>query len=140
MEQRGSKFFIAQVNQARALEAALELCNHPEMMRGGSWRGETRLSACFSWVDMDKFKAAENLVKAIKCWGWEPSVDAEGNITGINFAREKSGQENLLFDAIAPFVQDGSYIEMSGEDDVMWRWVFKGGECHEVTPTITWED
>jgi len=58
----------------------------------------------------------------------------------MEFEREKIGQEDLLFDAIAPWVREGSYIEMSGEDDAMWRWVFRGGGCHEVTPTITWED
>jgi hypothetical protein len=58
----------------------------------------------------------------------------------IHFEGEKIGQEDLLFEAIAPWVRDGSYIEMSGEDDAMWRWFFHAGECHEVTPTIIWEE
>jgi len=41
---------------------------------------------------------------------------------------------------IAPYVEDGSYIEMSGEDGAMWRWVFKHGECHEISAVITWPD
>lgn len=42
--------------------------------------------------------------------------------------------------AIAPFVAAGSYVEMMGEDNAMWRWVFDGVTVHELRPTITWPD
>lgn len=143
MSQTGSKFCIAQENQATALAAVLELCNHPEKMQGGSWSGGlngSKTAAWFSWVDMDKLKVAENLSAALHCWRWDCEQDEAGNIVEIEFSGEKLGQDQLLFDAIAPWVRFGSYIEMSGEDDTAWRWVFEAGKCREVQATITWEE
>lgn len=50
---------------------------------------------------------------------------------------EKLGNDYEIFKLIAPFVNDG-YIEMSGEDDCLWRWVFKDGKCEEVYPKVEW--
>lgn len=138
MSQNGSKFYIAQADQAAALATALELCNHPEKMSAGWFDQITKVWSSFSWVDIDEFRAAKTLVEALKAWRWIIEVDVDDNVIAILFDGEKLGQDQLLFDAIAPWVQDGSYIEMSGEDGSMWRWVFEAGKCHEVQATITW--
>ena len=74
-------------------------------------------------------------------FGYEPEMDDDGNIVGVEFVGEKiSYSEDTMFDAIAPYVEDGSFIEMTGEDGCMWRWVFKNGTCKEQRATITWDD
>jgi hypothetical protein len=40
--------------------------------------------------------------------------------------------------AIAPYVEENSYIEMVGEDGDRWRWVFKNGKCEEKYPEVIW--
>lgn len=36
--------------------------------------------------------------------------------------------------------EPGSYIEMRGEDGALWRWVFDGKTCKEITAKITWDN
>ena len=69
-----------------------------------------------------------------------PETDGKGNITDLDFTGEKLWDHDEMFKEIAPYVEDGSYIEMHGEDGSMWRWVFKNGVCHEIDPVITWPE
>ena len=54
-------------------------------------------------------------------------LDTDGNITELEFIGEKLGNDFEMFQSIAPYVQDGSYIWMIGEDGSQWRWVFQSG-------------
>ena len=70
----------------------------------------------------------------LKDYHYRPSFDNRGNIDGVEFCAEKLHEEFSMFREIAPFVRDGSFIEMRGEDSLVWRWVFRDGTCHEVDP------
>ena len=88
----------------------------------------------------DWFNGLRDLYAVLEFWRYEPTLDEEsGDMIGINFTGEKIGDENLLFQVIAPFVEKGSFIEMVGEDGAQWRWVFDGKTCKEVIPKISWE-
>ena len=126
-----SEFFIAAENKPLALQALQDL---PTDMGGGG-NGNIR---CFSWVDAN-FRQAHSLEDCLNAWRWGADTDNVGNITGIWFKNEKLGDEEFLFNAIAPFVQSGSYIEVHGEEGARWRWVFENGKCTEKWATITWE-
>jgi hypothetical protein len=39
----------------------------------------------------------------------------------------KSGQERLFFQAMAPYIEPDSFMEWEGEDGYRYRWEFKGG-------------
>lgn len=45
------------------------------------------------------------------------------------------GLDALLF-AIAPFVEDDSYIQMTSEDQLSWVWYFQDGQCFELDFTV----
>ena len=94
----------------------------------------------FSWVDTHEFMRAGDLGKALEAWRWEPTYDIDGNIDNIDFVGEKWGDDFLMFTALAPYVEDGSYIEMGGEDDAIWRWKFKDGMVKEQYAEIVWDD
>ena len=64
-------------------------------------------------------------------------VDVKDEMNSIYFEGEKYGDDDLIFNAIAPYVEDGSYIQMNGEDGAIWRWVFENGKCVEKQATIT---
>lgn len=68
------------------------------------------------------------------------TLDPEGNITDIEFHGEKLYEDFSLFQSLAPYVKDGSYIEMMGEDGEQWRWVFANGKCREIKATVTWPE
>lgn len=119
MEQVAADFFIAEEDKKEALMAikGMEL---PRYIREG------------------KIKKERCLEGALDEWDWGTSHDEEENIIGILFQGEKLGDDLKLFEAIAPFVRSGSFIEMRGEDGSMWRWKFKDGEVKEVYPRVEW--
>lgn len=69
---------------------------------------------------------------------WVFQYDARGDIDFVSFEGEKLNEDYLFFDAIAPVVRDGSFIEMVGEDGDRWRWCFKDGKCHEIHATYSY--
>jgi hypothetical protein len=128
MTQRGDQdFTIKKENQEKALIAIKALSFEP-----------TRSISGYSWVD-DNYVNANTLKEALDIWRWEAMIDKDGDIIDLYFTGDKLGDEDFLFRAIAPYVEDGSYIEMSGEDSCLWRWCFENGTIFEKYPTITWE-
>lgn len=93
----------------------------------------------FSWVEDSKFVDVQYLEEALKAWRWYPKNDTDGNIIGISFEGEKAGDDKILFDAIAPFVEDESYIQMRGEEEDIWRWEFDNGKCKEKKARIEFD-
>jgi hypothetical protein len=71
---------------------------------------------------------------------YEAYFDAGGNIDAIGYNGGNLSDEEDLFKQIAPMVEDDSFLEYRGEDGELWRWVFRGGKCYELTATITWPE
>lgn len=87
-----------------------------------------------SWVDKNVVNKSTIFEDALGECRWEYyKIDKT-----LWFEGEKLGDDYNLFCAVAPFVEDGSYIEMSGEDGCLWRWVFENGKCKEIYPNIIW--
>lgn len=86
------------------------------------------------------FSDIDDFASLIKAWGLEVQIDKNGNIEDIFFADyyHHSADEDVLFYAIAPYVEKDSFIEIHGEDGEMWRYVFDGTSYEEIYPTITW--
>ena len=124
MQQRGQQFKIKAENKDNAFQA---IRNIPQKDEHG-----------YSWVD-NNYKNRESLEEALSDWRWQIEEDPNaGDICNIYFEGEKLGDDEILFDAIAPFVEAGSYVEMDGENGDMWRWEFDGEMCVENLLTITW--
>jgi len=127
-----AKFRIPQCSVYDALQALKSLAGK-ETIRDSSGRH-------FSWVHTQTFLDAETLREAMEAWRWPVEVDWDGNIVDIDFAGQKLGDDELFFRTLAPFVEDGSYIAIQGEDDDIWRWVFENGQMREQHAVITWKD
>lgn len=93
-----------------------------------------------AWMNMEERRRCKTLEEALREWCYDPEMDDGGNIVGFDFTGEKIGDEELMFRAIAPFVKDGSYIEMHGEDGARWRWKFINGQMKEISARIVWDD
>lgn len=88
------------------------------------------------WFNMRNARSLEN---AVYQFGWSLEFDDDDNVNGIEHLLVCAGDEERLFNAIAPYVKAGSYIQMTGGDDTMWRWSFDGIRCIEQKPTIVWQ-
>jgi hypothetical protein len=117
---RGMDFTLKEKNFDKALEAIKELEPH------GWCRGNAR--------------TAQSLWEAMSCWRWTPEVNPKtGDIDYLYFDGEKLGDDEEFFNKIAPFVEEDSYIEISGEEGAIWRWCFKNGTIKEQSANISWE-
>lgn len=139
MSQDDSDFYIDADKKADALKAIKEqlMTKVDTLGNGGCFSGDKE-ERWFSWVDTTAVLSAETLESALFAWRWNASVDEHGNIVGICFEGEKLGDDQYLWDTIAPFVKDNSYIEMTGEDNYHWKWKFKLGECDELEGKIVY--
>lgn len=87
-----------------------------------------------SWVDQEKLKRLTMLADVLECCRWLANLDSQGNITGLEFLSDRLGEDELIFGALAPSVQAGSYILVIGEDKNVWKWSFDGEKCDVVSP------
>lgn len=117
MEVLKSSFFIAAHLKTDALQAIKKLAGKETISDSSGWH--------FPWVETAEFLSAQTLEDALDAWNWKASLDEEGNVVDVQSLCQKAGAENVLFQAIAPFVRRGSYIRMAGEDSV-WKWYFTG--------------
>jgi len=121
MDQRDNSFFLPKEKQQEALQAI-------------KIAGEKNRRIFDSHI-----LQFQTLQEALEAWAWKPEFDEEGNIVAIYFEGNKSGNELELFNALAPYVKAGSFIEMGGEDGAIWRFQFDGTTCFENYPKITWD-
>jgi len=63
---------------------------------------------------------------------------AEEKVVKLDFNGVGRIDDEALKD-MAPFVEAGSYLEMTGEDGAIWRYVFDGQKMEEKWPKIVWE-
>ena len=140
------KFHIAADKKADAL-AAIKKLRDVEQEKGGGYHSLNGTKVRhWSWMGDQPYWECATLERAMKLWRWpvycdDPAEnDERGDVNEIEFTGEKMGDDQVLFNAIAPYVTDGSYLEMVGEDGERWRWVFKNGECREVTATVTFSE
>jgi hypothetical protein len=123
MNMSEAKFMIKHENKAEALKSLKKFT-----------KGKT-----LRWLDTDYIQSCKCLEDVMEELRWEISTDDFLNVNNIEFTGEKLGDEEDLFDIIAPYVEENSYIEMVGEDGDKWRWVFKNKECQWVNPKVSWE-
>jgi hypothetical protein len=82
----------------------------------------------------------DTLAIVVSAFGWKLVEDAYDNVVSIRHDGEKAWREKELFDALAPYVEDGCFVEVTGEDGDHFRWAFKNGLCVQQQAIISWED
>ena len=98
----------------------------------------------FAFVDAARFAAARTLEDALFAWRWSPEWDdpdsPEPDIVSLGFEGESAGDDDLLFRALAPYVEAGSWIAMAGEDGALWRWFFDGAGVVKQPGSLVWDE
>lgn len=122
-----AEFIIRHENKRDALKAIKELMSDPNATRyGGGPSGRH-----FSWMNNANPDDWNTLEDALAAWRFPVETHENGDIVDISFSGEKTGQEGLVWDRIAEYVEDGSYIQISTEHGDGWTWKFEGGECEK---------
>ena len=79
----------------------------------------------------------DSLVDMLSDHCWVVDKDKDGNINEIYLDDDRLGDDQDMFEAIAPFVQAGSYIAFEGEDGFIWCFYFDGKHCTSHNAVIT---
>jgi len=72
-------------------------------------------------------RSAPTLEDALGMLSWEATNAEAGDIDHLGFGGDRYGDEDSIFEAIAPFVESGSTIEAEAEGDP-FRWRFTNGK------------
>jgi hypothetical protein len=130
----------AKLDMSREAEAvaAINALHEPSAVEthgnGGSWSGGVRTRACYSCTDNPPEGGFKTLKDALSAWRFELS-ELRGYEGEFTFTGEKLGQEERLFDALAPFLEGDIYA--SGEDDE-WGYRFKDGKSITLSCMREW--
>jgi hypothetical protein len=139
MKQRDAKFKMKAENLKDALAAIKKLADNTSEMSGGSSTGEK----WFAWVGTEEFLKAKTFAEAMEEWRWtvdQTDDDLEWDVYDIFFNGEKLGDDLVLFEAIAPYVEKDSFIIMDGEDGEVWKWKFDGKTVKEYAGKTVFAD
>jgi len=112
--------------------------NIEENGRGGSYANGGKTQSWYSWVDTERVRkvvADGDIVRVFEEWGYE--LDFINETDGVNNyyldirgGNAKIGDEETFVAAIAPVVEDGSLLDVRGEDDGQWRWMWENGKFY----------
>jgi len=89
----------------------------------------------YSWIDTNEvIRAVEEKspIAIFAAWRYNAYVvedtDSLIRFHFSTFDTQKMGDEEILFSAIAPVVENDSYIEVRGEDGSRWQWSWMNGK------------
>ena len=121
-----------------AYKAVLAMNESDELKRGGSHGPNSERKFWFSWMPEDLSTLAD-LQAVMENLGFDTHYDEAGELV-LGHYDSKTGQEDLFLDAIAPFVQEGSYAIWKGEDNHFYKWEFNDGKMLVIPGEmeITW--
>lgn len=102
-----------------------EKYNH--LKRGGSSGPDGQTAYWYSWMPENYPAETETLIDILELLGFEIGYDTDGNINGLAYYN-KTGNEEIFFMALAPYVENGSWVMWQGEDGDMYGWEFADGK------------
>jgi len=81
---------------------------------------------------------AETVAQILIESGYETDADESGNITGFTSDGSAIRGDEELYQALAPYMRSGSFLELCDEMGNIWRWVFNNGNCGIVYAVVLW--
>ena len=142
MESKNCNICIPNSKVKHALMAINEL-HKPEVRNkqasGGRYSGGETLEKWYSWVTNPGPDGFNTIEEAIKEWRYSCHTTEDGDVYIDWFDGQKSGDDNIFFEALAPYIEDGGEIEFVGEDGYHWKYCFDGKEMIELEGKIIWE-
>ncbi|MBX4266590.1 hypothetical protein [Clostridium estertheticum] len=124
MDLTENKFKIKKENEVNVLKALKDFAEENTQLR---------------WVDSVVILEANDVFSAFEEIRYPLEIDANGDLVLEYFSGEKLGDDKLILNSIAKYVEPNSYLQFSGEDGEIFRYVFNGETCEEKAPKISWE-
>lgn len=102
--------------------------------------GDVFADTWYSWTDTKSLMSTESLEEFIGQFFEEVEFSEDGRTIMFSDSN-KIGQEDILFQHLAPFLQDVElFAEWHGEDEHHWAWSIKNGKLVELTGHVVYEE
>jgi hypothetical protein len=85
--------------------------------------GDLMQDKWYSWVSTKELMEATTLAGLINCFVGDADILDGALVFGFD---DKVGNEDVLFEVLAPYIDAGGYVEWRGEDGSHWMWMFDG--------------
>jgi len=112
-----SNAVIPSENLPAALDALRGLDARDDLKSGGSSAGDK----WFSWMNDYDLANAPSVASVLEQLGFVVDSDGRGDLSIIGYDN-KTGDEGIFIQTLAPYIESGSYIEWEGEDNEAYRW------------------
>lgn len=103
----------------------------------GTYAGGKRESACYAWVSTEEVLKTMTIPQVLEQFSFDVSHMPEDPLTFAVSYDSKMGDENQLFDWLAPYLRD-LCVTWRGEDGSLWRWVLDHGTRHEQSGEVVY--
>jgi len=113
-----------------------------DSMSGGCYGGPDDGKRWYSWVDMaalEKHLKSNDLSAVLEDFDFDVMHDTDGAIVDLCYD-SKTGNEEELFDAMAPAMTGIAELYWSGECGAQWKWLIKDGELRVIDAVITYPE
>ena len=134
------EFIIPTENLNKAYKTCCLLNTENHLKRGGRFpKNLTKPSeskSCgdpnfwFAWMDWNYDETCNNLEEILEMLGFDAEKTDEGvTITGYD---NKTGDEEIFLNKLAPYVHQGSFLSFEGEDGEQWTYRFNNGKMETM--------
>lgn len=135
IEQVDSQFVIKKENIQNAWDALRDLFTIQKKATHDSTECQ------YAWVNAKEVLNAKTFCDAMFGAGWNTYINPEtGDAEEITFVGFNYGDKYLVLGVIAPFVKEGSYIILQGEDGKIWKYKFTNNKVKEIPGRIVFDD
>jgi hypothetical protein len=84
------------------------------------------------------FKTLREALNACRFSGEEEEEGGDFNVNCFTGEKYSSDLEKTL-NVIAPFCEEGDYMQFQGEEGEHWRWIVQNGKIKEVYAELVWK-
>ncbi|MEZ0581261.1 hypothetical protein [Nocardioides sp. MH1] len=120
---------IIPASKAEAALAAVHELDRRDDLKSGWTRDDDGVERRYwAFASLADVRAARTLSDVLKAFRFEPMLEPDGELYGVEFGGQNRGDEVHLWTALAPFVEPGGEMVWlsEDEDDALTRWTFDG--------------
>ncbi len=106
---------------------------------GGSWSGGKQTDSWFSWMPANYDETTNTAGEVFELLGFEITYNEDRTAFSLDYYDRKVGQENLFVAAVAPFVEEKSFLSWRGEEGERWREEVRDGSIYTMNGVTVWQ-
>ena len=89
--------------------------------------------------DCEEWEPHEDIDVFFSDFGFDVELNDDGNIEDVYYPENDISYTDDFLKIIAPYVEDGSRLYMTGEDGDHWLWCFKDHRFYECQGIVIYE-